>query len=252
MARRARGKSESGIYHIIMRGINKDHIFYDSEDKKRFYEILLRYKKLSDYLIYGYCFMDNHVHILLKEISEPLSLVVKRISGSYVYWYNNKHGRCGHLFQERYRSETVEDDIYFLTVLRYIHQNPLKAGLVKNVLDYNWTSLSEYLHEPILVDREFALNIFSPNCNQGIKLLKTFMEKQNSDFCLDIDDKKKLTDQNVRALLEEYNNSNLAELSKINKNDRDFILTELKAVEGLTIRQLSRITGISKSYIARL
>lgn len=80
--------------------------------------------------------MDNHVHLLIKEITKPLSLGVKRICGSFVYWFNRKYNRCGHLFQERYKSEAVESDSYFLTVLRYIHQNPVKARITKNVSDF--------------------------------------------------------------------------------------------------------------------
>jgi len=131
MPRHARQRSETGIYHIILRGINKQIIFEDNEDKERLLDTLKRYKPVSNYELYGYCFMDNHIHILIKETTEPISMVVKRISGSYVAWFNWKYGRCGHLFQERFKSEAVENDAYFLTVLRYIHQNPVKAGLVK-------------------------------------------------------------------------------------------------------------------------
>jgi REP element-mobilizing transposase RayT len=73
--------------------------------------------------------MGNHVHILLKVGNEPLEQMMRRICGSYVYWYNKKYQRTGNLFQDRFKSETVENDNYFLIVLRYIHQNPLKAGL---------------------------------------------------------------------------------------------------------------------------
>mgnify|MGYP000862516675 CR=1 FL=1 len=80
--------------------------------------------------------MSNHVYLLLTETEEPISVAIKRICSSYVYWYNWKYGRCGHLFQERYKSETVENDAYLLTELRYIHQNPVKAGLSRSIRDY--------------------------------------------------------------------------------------------------------------------
>lgn len=88
--------------------------------------------------------MDNHVHILIREGKEPLSKVMKRIGVSYVYWYNWKYERNGHLFQDRYKSEPVEDDKYLLTVIRYIHQNPLKAGIVDSIDQYQWSSHHEY------------------------------------------------------------------------------------------------------------
>lgn len=149
MSRYARRKSKSGIYHIMLRGINRQDIFEDDEDRQRLLETIKHYKTVSDYEIYGYCLMSNHVHLLLAEKEEPLSLAIKRISSSYVYWYNWKYGRCGHLFQDRFKSEIVEDEGYLLTVLRYIHQNPVKAGLVKDVKEFAWSSHHEYLGEKI-------------------------------------------------------------------------------------------------------
>ena len=143
MPRQARRKSESGIYHIILRGINQQQIFEDEEDSRRFLETLSKYKEQCGYEIYAYCLMGNHVHILLKEGKENLTLVLKRIAGSYVYWYNWKYHRSGHLFQDRFKSEPVEDDAYFLTVIRYIHQNPVKAGICRNVDGYKFSSYNE-------------------------------------------------------------------------------------------------------------
>ncbi|WP_332310325.1 MULTISPECIES: transposase [Metabacillus] len=131
----ARTKSSSGIYHIMLRGINRQTIFEDDEDKIKFLVTLKKYKEISKFQLYSYCLMDNHIHLLLKESGETISESIKRISSSYVYWYNNKYERCGLLFQERFKSENVENILYFLTVLRYIHQNPLKAGLAKTVFD---------------------------------------------------------------------------------------------------------------------
>ena len=118
MPRQARKRSSSGIYHIMLRGINRQIIFEDREDYQRFFDTLKKYKAVSGYTIYAYCLMSNHVHILLKAGHEDLDLIIKRIAGSYVYWYNWKYGRVGHLFQDRFKSEPIETDEYFLTVLR--------------------------------------------------------------------------------------------------------------------------------------
>ncbi|MFA1822252.1 transposase, partial [Virgibacillus oceani] len=152
MPRGPRKKSHSGIYHIMLRGINRQTIFEDDEDKTRFLETLKKYKAISKYQIYSFCLMDNHIHLLLKETEESLSEIIKRISSSYVYWYNMKYGRSGHLFQERFKSENEESTTFFLTVLRYIHQNPVKAGLVRNVFESRWTSVNEYIHRVQIVD----------------------------------------------------------------------------------------------------
>ena len=127
MPRKARLKSQSGIYHIVMRGINRQQIFIEDEDYHRFLQTLKYYKESSGYNIYAYCLMRNHLHILLKEGSEPLAQIMRRICGKFVYWYNQKYDRVGYLFQDRFKSEPVEDDAYFLTVLRYILPIPLRS-----------------------------------------------------------------------------------------------------------------------------
>ncbi len=88
MPRMRRQKSSTGIYHIILRGINRQIIFQDNEDKEKFIEVLKKYKEVSKYEVYAFCIMDNHAHILIREGKEPLAKVMKRIGVSYVYWYN--------------------------------------------------------------------------------------------------------------------------------------------------------------------
>lgn len=141
------GQSKTGIYHIILRGINRQTIFEDDdEDAIKFLQTLKDYESKSGYEIYAYCLMGNHIHILIKEGQEKLGTAIKRIGVSYVYWYNSKYDRTGHLFQGRYKSEVVENDKYLLTVLRYIHQNPLKAGITKDIEEYKWSSYNEYVN----------------------------------------------------------------------------------------------------------
>ncbi len=129
MPRRAR-RSETDIYHVMLRGINKQPIFENDDDKSRYIDIIREYNKSKKFQVYGCCLMDNHVHLLIHEGEDVISTVIKRICSSYVYWYNKKYERVGHLYQERFKSECVEDNNYFINVLRYIHQNPVKAGIV--------------------------------------------------------------------------------------------------------------------------
>ena len=123
MPRHARELSNSGIYHIILRGINRQTIFNDDEDYQRFINTLKKYKTVSGYTLYAYCLMNNHIHILLRVGQEKLETILKRIAGSYVYWYNFKYNRIGHLFQDRFKSEPVDSDEYFLTVLKVTSKN---------------------------------------------------------------------------------------------------------------------------------
>ncbi len=252
MPRQARKKSESGIYHIMMRGINRQTIFRDKNDKKKFLLTLKYYKKINNFELYCYCLMNNHIHLLVKETSESISNFIKRISSSYVYWYNRKYERCGHLFQERFKSETVESEEYFLTVLRYIHQNPVKAGLVKNVEEYEWSSYNEYMKNATITDINFALDFFSSDRLKAIKLFEEFTNEKNEDKCLDYEEKLRLKDDEVRGYLAINGIKNKDEINQLDKSKRNKIISKIKSIDGVTIRQLSRITGLSKSVIDRI
>lgn len=114
MPRAAREKSNSGVYHVMLRGINRQIIFLDDEDYEKYLQCFEECKSTSGYNLCAYCLMGNHIHLLLKEEKEPLELTFKRLGARYVFWYNWKYKRSGHLFQDRYKSEAVEDDAYFL------------------------------------------------------------------------------------------------------------------------------------------
>ena len=252
MPRMSRQKSKTGIYHIILRGINKQVIFADNEDRQRFIDILKKYKEISQYEIYAYCIMSNHVHLLIKEGSEPLFKTMKRIGVSYVYWYNRKHERSGHLFQDRYRSEPVEDDRYLLTVIRYIHQNPLKAGIVDSIDGYRWSSHHEYLKRTTIVDPQLLLEIIADPQEKSIKEYKDYMNQMGHEECLEIEQITKLTDkEGLEVMKQQLSIQSVAEIKKMAKQKRDEFLRELKAVEGLSIRQIARITGLTVNVVAK-
>ena len=113
MPRRAREKSITGIYHIMLRGIDKRDVFLDDEDRMQFIENIIKAKQVGKFELYGYCLMDNHIHMLINE-GEPIGITVKRITVGYVGWHNRKYERTGHLFQNRYTSEPVETESYLL------------------------------------------------------------------------------------------------------------------------------------------
>ena len=235
---------------MIIRGINKQIIFEDDQDKRKFIWTMKNCKDSSLNDIYGYCLMDNHIHLLIREsIGESVSEMIKRISSSYVFWYNLKYERCGHLFQERFRSETVESVQSLLRVLRYIHQNPLKAGLARDVFHCSWTSMHEYLHKGYIVDRDKILNLFSSDRKKAIALFKKYMNEGNEDQFLDI--KIKVYDSEVLDYLNDLGITSSV-LQKMDRNERMAVLADLKEMKGVSIRQISRITGISKSVIARI
>ena len=247
MPRQARKKSESGIYHIMLRGINRQQIFEDAEDCYKFLTILREYKGICEYSVYAYCLMGNHIHLLLKEGTESLEQVFKRVCGKFVYWYNSKYQRVGHLFQDRFKSEPVDSQEYLQTVLRYIHQNPLKAGLCKQVSNYAYSSYAAYLGGDDLVDTSWILGIWSKE--EFIELNETIIETN----CLDVPEKSeiRLTDEQVSVLMFKLSKcQNAAQFQELEPVKQEKYLKKLRQ-EGVSIRQLSRMTGISISVIRK-
>ena len=241
MPRQARKKSKSGIYHVMLRGINQQQIFEDGEDFDKFIQILKDCKAISEFNIFAYCLMGNHIHLLIKPEREPLEQVFKRIGGRFVYWYNIKYQRVGHLFQDRFKSEPVEDDSYFLTVIRYIHQNPVKAGICKKIEEYQYSSYNEYLKNAGLVDADFLFEMISK------KEFIRYNNTENSDKCLDVEENRKirLTDEQAQSVIEKYSHCySASDFQKLNTKSRDKFIILFKE-KGLSIRQISRLTGTS-------
>lgn len=254
MVREPRRKSYTGIYHIMLRGINRQTIFEDDVDKERLLETIERYKRKSGFKLYGYCLMDNHIHLLMQEMEETVSETIKRISSSYVYWYNSKYERHGHLFQGRFKSENVDTVHYFTMVLRYIHQNPVRAHLVNNIFECKWTSLKEYvdMDHSRMVDIDYGYTLFSPNRRKAIQLFIDYMNEPNNDQCLNDAVGVKISDNEIKRHMQKLGIPSKSFLQQMKREARNIIILELKNLKGVSVRQLARITGISKSVIDRV
>ena len=266
MAREARKHSESGIYHIMLRGVNYQAIFEDNEDENKFLEIVRAFKKRCGFELYGYCLMGNHVHLLLREAArncvitlkgvdydagpgETLEQVFKRIGVSYVTYYNRKYKRIGHLFQDRYRSEPVDTEAYLLMALRYIHRNPVKAGMCDRPEQYLRSSYREYLNpdNAALADTEFILGIITRD------QLKDYTEQENEDRFLDVAEaaNQAKTDEEARKQMAVITGCGSAsDFQKLTKAEREACIRQMYQ-EGFHIAQLGRITGYSRQVIYR-
>lgn len=250
MPRIARRMSDSGIYHVMVRGINGRDIFLEQEDYLRYLDTLEAIKGRSGCLIHGYCLMSNHAHLLLQEGEEDVGQIMKRIGASYVRWFNAKYQRIGHLFQDRFRSEAVEDDAYFLVVLRYIHQNPLKAGITSSLAAYPWSSYRGYVSPEKaaneLISREFALGMLG-----GLAAFIKFSTGPNETE-IQLRYVPPATDKTVMALLADFLSGRPAsDLQALQRVERDKIITKVKSASGATNAQIARLTGLSLSIVQR-
>lgn len=240
----------------MVRGANKQEIFHDDEDRLRLLTTIKRFKKKAHFEAYGWCLMGNHVHLLVKEGAETISETMRRIGVSYVGYYNQKYLTTGHLFQDRFNSETVDSEGYLKTVIRYIHQNPVKAGLVKKPAEWKWSSCSGYYGLTSiptgLLDNKFILGLFSDSVHEAIGRFIQFNQALSEDRCLDLEQvvRERLTDEEARRrIVLELGEINLAQVKGLPKPLRDDVLRRVKKIKGLTHRQAARILGVSPSLI---
>ena len=162
MARKPRIQFEGAFYHIIIRGNQRQDIFLDETDRRQYLERLHRYRNKCGFILYAYVLMSNHVHLLIETPNDPISRIMQMINFTYTQFFNRKYGKVGHLFQGRYKSYLCDKDSYLLNLVRYIHNNPVRAGLVKDAGAYEWSSYGDYLQRTKgIVDTDKVLRLFS-------------------------------------------------------------------------------------------
>ena len=247
MSRKKRMSSKSGFYHVVIRGVNKTIIFKNEKDRNRFYETMIDKSFEEEIEIYAYCYMNNHVHLLLStEERDNLSAFMKRLSISYANYFNKKYERVGHLFQNRFWSVPIEGESYFLSALRYIHNNPEKAGICSRD-DYKWSSYLSYLGRGDYINLQVAMDIFGNE--------KNFISFHNAgdDFThLEVDMNRRIPDSEAVEII-----CGIAEVETLNKicdmsKEMQCEIVKESKRNGLAARQIARITGLEKSFVQRV
>ena len=262
MPRLCRNTSDTGVYHVMLRGNNKQDIFEYQNDYLKFQDLLYHKCHPLDFnhdplppccIIYAYCLMPNHVHLLIQEKEERISDCIKSIATSYAQYYNIKFGHSGHLFQGRFRSEPVNSWEYFVTLLRYIHQNPVAGGLALRVKDYPWSSWSEYEHlsscpMPFCAVSSVLSRI---SLEELTELVNEPMPKTSRILDYNNEMPMRLSEDKIREFIsKDCGIQNPKDLQSYSKQERKAILKEILAFGG-SIKQISRITGISESIVRR-
>ena len=145
MARKPRLHYSGASYHVILRGNGGQDIFIDKKDRTRFYFLLQEGVERYRHRIHAYCLMTNHVHLAIQVGDVPLSRIIQNLSFRYTRYLNRRKNQVGHLFQGRYKALLIDADSYLLELVRYIHNNPVRAGMVKTAEEYPWSSHHAYL-----------------------------------------------------------------------------------------------------------
>jgi len=183
MVRPLRLSFENAFYHITARGNRREKIFYSDRDKevflKRLKEMLVKYTMIC----HAYCLMDNHYHLFIKTTQPNLSQGIHYLNSSYANWFRNKHQIIGPLFQGRFKSILVDADHYALLLSAYIHLNPLRAGIVRQLEDYPWSSYLDYLNlrKSQITDPSFVLNFINHNSFKAVSKYREHVTK-NQDM----------------------------------------------------------------------
>ena len=248
MPREARKVSCSGFYHVMIRGVNKEIIFKDDRDRRNFLHLLKYYKIKLNCKIHAYCLMDNHVHILIEDNNNKLGELMRNVTSIYAGEFNKKYKRVGHLFQERFKSQNVENDYYLLRLVRYIHRNPEKAGICKTE-DYVWSSYKEFICGEKIIETKTILEKYNVNINKAIKEFKERMKQSDNDLLDSAYIKDKITDEMlVKLIKHELNIENISDISKMDKESIREILRKIKLIKDV---QLFKVLNISKNIIYR-
>lgn len=259
MPRTARQISKTHIYHVMLRGNEKKNIFLDAEDKNKFIDTIYCMKEDDGFCLYAYCIMNNHVHLVIKEQEVPISRIMKRIGTSYAKYFNKKYNRVGHVFQDRYKSEEIEDDRYLLSVIRYVHNNPVKAGICK-VQEYKWSSYQYYIQgvrkPKTLPEHEEILSYFSENRERARILFKEFSNQEGNEDFLDMEEDVSEDLLDEREALQYINNYLVGEnipLELLNqreyKREREILVKELIEKSRLSLRKIAEILGINREMV---
>jgi REP element-mobilizing transposase RayT len=178
MARKPRLHVPGGLYHVMLRGNAGQALFVDDEDCYHLYLLIQQGVERYGHRIHGFCCMTNHIHLAIQVAEEPLSRIMQNLSFRFTRWYNKRQIRTGHLFQGRYKAIVVDADPYLLALVRYIHLNPVRAGLVKNAKEYAWSGHRAYLGIDTLpwLETGWVLGQFAKPLKTARQRYKDFVE----------------------------------------------------------------------------
>ena len=242
LGRKPRLEYPGGVYHIIQRGNNREYIFGNDHDKRFIIDLIKEYRDKFKFDLYGYVIMSNHYHLILKLSDVPLQDIMHRINNKYSRNFNKTYNRTGHVFENRYKGILVIDDKYLLSLLRYVHQNPVLARMCKWVNDYPWSSDRLYRlnnRSNGIVNIDFILDIFTKDRVDAIKSYIDFMDENKKEDISVFEDADVIGAVNTK-IIDEYIKSDTKSLDKILKDvtEDETLYNNIK--EGSRKRNLSR------------
>ena len=221
MPRFPRKHIKTSFFHVITQGINKSYIFDKSEDIKYYIKLIYKFSKEHEIEIIAYCIMNNHAHMLIKtKKSDELSKYMQRLNCTYARYYNKKYDRVGYVFRDRYKSEGIYDEQHLYNCIKYIYDNPVKAGICSKAKDYPYSNYK-------IITKEI---------------------KENYTF-MDIDNDSKI----CKELIQNFLNENDMDINDLKKNKRKLkeLIVILKMEYNISLRKISEETKIGRETIRK-
>lgn len=247
MPRAARKRGGSGFYHVVTKGDGGRVVFEDDSDRVAYLTLLSNHLSESSVKIHAYCLMGNHVHLLLEDKSDELSLFMKAVNEQLAMRFASKARRVGHVLQGRYWSEPIENDRRLLATVRYIHANPETAGICKTS-DYPWSSYGAYMGAPSFVTTDFVMSLvnsresFAKLHESGVKFAIPFRGSSLSHHLG--------TDELIRIGIEILGRDVFSNLDGIKPDKRTEYLLKLTRA-GFSLKEIELVTGLGRSAIRR-
>lgn len=249
-------KTITNTYHIISRGINKQDLFLEEQDKNKFYKIIKDTKEKYKFELYSYVIMNNHVHLIIHDKNDEMSKIMHRLCAVYAMYFNKKYERVGHVFQNRFKNICIDTEIYLLNLVRYIHQNPEKDGIC-NMQQYKWSSYNDYINckKNEITDINFVLSLFDEQkIDTAIEKFKIFHKQSETSFSdrnLEFDNV--LTDDDASEIIRRsLNLDNLLLIQNFNTAIRNEMIYNISQIDKIYTKQISRILGMSERNIQRI
>lgn len=244
MPRMPRQQAESGFYHVICRGSGRQLLFEDDGDRRFFLNLLATKTGEQGIVLLAWCLMSNHVHVLMEDEKRGLSVAMHGLATGYARYFNRKTGHVGPVFQDRFASVPVESDRQLLQAVRYIHDNPAKAGVAR-VDSYPWSSYGEYLTGARIISDGMVLEMVGGRSGFRRFSRDELYAAYYPRISRRVPDRDAL--QAARSALPSLK---LSEVKALPRPRRDKALRTLRSA-GITVRQIERLTGIGRSTITR-
>ncbi len=250
MARHARMVSYTDYYHVMVRGNNKEAIFVNSFDKKAYLKKLYEVEDKGLINLAGWCVMDNHVHLLVKADLDELGTAMQMINTKYAMRMNRKYGSVGHVFQDRFKSEVIHSDEHLLMVLRYIHQNPVKAAIVNEVARYDWSSYHSYFEDGEHLSRDFIMSLFKHDKKKYIEFHKTSDNRVYLDVKEDMNNQRYNRAIEIIKIIAEKNGYDSQDYLSNKKVSKDIVFSLIRETD-LSKKSISRLTKCSYNSVRK-